>query len=95
MQELKQTVFKIVIGLEAMLILFFYFCGKGGLQALRAADTVNTGLLEEVKALEKENDWFSKELDERLSNPFYRESIARNELQMAFKDETLYVLPER
>ena len=94
MKDIKRTAFHTLIGFELVLVAFFYLCGKGGLQALRHADQINSTLLEEVKGLEKEVTLLSKELNERRQNPFYKESIARKELQMAYKDETVYLLPE-
>jgi cell division protein FtsB len=94
MKELKRTAFRMILCFEGVLVIFFYFCSRGGLQAVRTADEINKDLLEEIKQLEKEAASLALELEERLANPFYRESIARKELQMAYKDETVYLLPE-
>ncbi len=94
MSELKRTMFRIIIGSELVLVTFFYLCGKGGIQALRQADIINSELHGDVKALEQDIAELTHELDERLQNPFYKESIARKELQMAYKNETVYLLPE-
>ena len=94
MKELKRAAFRMIIGFELVLVTFFYLSGKGGLQALRHADSINSELLEDVKHLEVDIEELSRELDERMQNPFYKESIARKELQMAYQNETVYLLPE-
>lgn len=94
MSELKQAAFRMIIGFELILVTFFYLCGKGGIQSLRHADTINNELLTGITLLEGEIADLTHELNERLENPFYKESIARKELQMAYTNETVYLLPE-
>ncbi len=94
MKELKRTALQVIIGFEVALVLFFYLFGKGGIHALRHADALNKELLSEIKQLDEEIAQLQEELDERQKNPFYKESIARKELQMAYKNETVYLLPE-
>lgn len=95
MKEFKRSGLRLLVGAEIMLVSFFYLCSAGGLPAVQQADTINAGLLEEVKALEAEIDSLMHEVEERTQNPFYKESIARQELQMARDNETIYVLPKK
>jgi cell division protein FtsB len=94
MNEVQRTLVRAIIGLEILLVLFFYLFGKGGLYALRQADGLNKELLAEIKQLDNDIAQLEHELDERQKNPFYKESIARKELQMAYKNEMIYVLPQ-
>ncbi len=94
MKELQRTALRVIIGFEIALVVFFYLFGKGGLHALRQADALNKELLSDIKMLDEEIAQLQYELDERQQNPFYKESIARKELQMAYKNETVYLLPE-
>ncbi len=94
MSALKQTAFRFMLGVELVLVSFYYLCGSGGIVALRYANTINTDLIYDITFLETTITQLNKELDERKQNPFYRESIARKELQMAYKNETVYLLPE-
>lgn len=77
-----------------MLVSFFYLCGAGGLPAVQLADKTNAALLEDIKGLENEIAELTRELDDRTHNPYYKESIARQELQMAHDNETVYLLPK-
>lgn len=95
MKELQRTALRAIIGFEVVLVAFFYLFGKGGIHALRQADGLNKELLTDIKLLDDEIGMLQHELDERQLDPFYKESIARKELQMAYKDETIYVLPKK
>jgi len=95
MNELQQTALRVIIGCELVLVAFFYLFGYGGIYALREADLFNRGLITDIKNLDLEIATLEHELDERQKNPFYKESIARKELQMAYKDETVYIVPEK
>lgn len=85
---------RLVLGLEVIGVAFFYLLGSGGLVALRHAHAINNELVSDITHLEQEITQLTAELEERKQNPFYRESIARKELQMAYKNETVYLLPE-
>lgn len=94
MKDLKRSGLRLLIGAEIVVVSFWYLCSAGGLPAVQEADRINAGLLEELKVLEADNAALERELDDRTHNPFYKESIARQELQMAHDNETVYVLPK-
>lgn len=95
MKELKRMALRLFVGAEIVLVTFFYLCGSGGLPALKLADGTNSELLKEITQLESDITALTRELDERSKNHFYKESIARKELQMAYENETVYLLPKR
>jgi len=86
---------KIVLGAEIALFCVYYLFGSFGLQALRAADMNNQNLFEDIKTLENEVTQLAKELDEKKNNPFYKEVVARTELQMAYENEIKYIIPKK
>ncbi len=94
MSALKQTALRLALGLELIFITIVYLGGSGGIVAVRYAHAINSDLTAEIAILEREINQLDKELEERRENPFYQESIARKELQMAYKNETVYLLPE-
>lgn len=95
MKETKRKALKIFLGAEVAIIALYYLFGSFGLHALRLADRTNQNLLQEVKTIEAEVVALAKELEERKNNPFYKEVIARKELQMAYENELIYVLPKK
>lgn len=92
MKELKRKAIRVFLGAEIACIALYYLFGSFGLQALRAADRSNHQLLFDIKVMEAELDTLSRELDERKDNPFYKETIARKELQMAYDNEIIYFI---
>ncbi len=94
MKEFKKAATRIFIGSELILVAFLYLVSGGGIRALQHAGAQNSLLLDEIKHLESEIGSLTRELDERNNNPFYKESIARKELQMAYADEIIYVYPK-
>jgi cell division protein FtsB len=94
MKEIKRLTLRLFLATELVVVTFFYLCGRGGLHALKQADSINKELLSETKKSQTEIEVLERELEEHTLNPFYKESIARRELQMAYENETIYVLPK-
>ncbi len=94
MKETKRMVLRIFVGAEMVLVTFLYLCSSGGIPAVQHAVRQNTVLHEEIERVEADISSLLVELDERKNNPFYKESIARNELQMAYANETIYLIPK-
>lgn len=95
MKEFKRTVVQLFLGVEIIAVTFLYLVGTGGLLAIKTAHRQNSVLLGEIAQSEDEVKALSRELTDRKNNPFYKESIARKELQMAYENEIIYLLPGR
>ena len=83
MKEVKRKAMRIFLGAEIACVGLYYILGSFGLQALRSADRYNNQLLADIKNMEAELTALTYELEERTNNPFYKETVARKELQMA------------
>ena len=94
MKDTKRLALRFFLAAELVVVTFFYLFSSGGLQALRREDVLDRELLADVARLEAEIGLLYKELEER-KNPYYKESIARKELQMAYDTETIYLLPKK
>ncbi len=95
MKDIKRKALKIFLGAEVTFIGLYYLVSSSGLHALRSADIHNSQLLEEVKLLETEVTALELDLEERKDNPFYKETIARKELQMAYENELIYLIDKK
>lgn len=95
MKELKRKALRIFLCAEIAVVVLYYLLGSFGLHALKSASANNHQLLEDLKSLETEIASLSCELDERKDNPFYKEMIARKELQMAYENETIYFIDRK
>lgn len=95
MKDIKRKAVRFFLGGEICFVLFYYVLSSYGLHALRVADVQNSQLIEDIKSLEKEVNTLSEELLERKDNPFYKETIARKELQMAYENEVIYLIDKK
>lgn len=95
MKEKKRKVVRIFLGIEIAFITLYYLLSSFGLQALRSADHFNNQLVEDIKNLEAEVGSLSQELEDRKNNPFYKEAVARKELQMAYENEIIYLIDKK
>lgn len=94
MKEMKRLILRIFLIVEVAGLTGWYIVGKSGLRAIRGAERYNKQLDTDINNLEKEIGMLKEELEERQKNPFYKEKIARQELQMAREDEEIYLLPD-
>ena len=92
---MKRKSLRIFLGLEIALVAAYYLFGSYGLQVLRSADSYNAHLLEDIKKQESGLESLHRELDERKDNPFYKEMVARKELQMAYENEIIYIIDKK
>lgn len=88
----KKMMVRIAFVLQLILYGAWYVWGEHGLKAL-------TFMVEQNELVTRENQMLEKELarlDERLillqEDPFFKETIARTQLQMARSDETVYYI---
>ena len=95
MKEVKKRALRVFLAMEIASVGCYYLFGTFGLQALKRATRQNDELLQDLKLIEHEVTTLATELDERSNNPFYKESIARKELQMAYENEIIYLLPKK
>jgi len=95
MKEKKRKFLKLFLGAEVTVIVLYYLMSSSGLQALKRADYYNSQLMHDITSLETELSTLEQEVEERTTNPFYKEMIARQELQMGYENEIVYILPKK
>jgi cell division protein FtsB len=91
-KSVKKNAFHILLVAEIIAITIWYLFAVSGLQSIQFGSAQIEQLKEEVAALTVGNETLEHELHERSTNPYYKESIARKELQMAYPNETIYLL---
>jgi cell division protein FtsB len=92
MKEVKRRILRILLVAEMLGLSGWYMLSTGGVRALKKASWHNEQLLHEIKELERETLALKEEIEEREKDSFYKEKIAREELQMAREDEEIYLL---
>jgi cell division protein FtsB len=86
----KKTIFRVCLVVEAVVFSSNYFFGSQGLYALRHIRTHKRLLEVECNALQNRVTSLSRERDQKVNSAFYKEKIAREQLQMAHPDEVIY-----
>jgi cell division protein FtsB len=91
MNNIKKIILRVFFLFEIIIFTVLYLFGSHGLQALNNLEKKNTGLKKELNILEKEVETLAKQLNEWNNCLFYKEQIAREQLQMAHPHEELYL----
>jgi cell division protein FtsB len=90
MKKIKRTLFRLIFALEIVGFTAHYFLGAQGLQKLAHARAETTALTQELAQLDAEITLLNQEIIAWNTNPFYKEKVAREELQMARADEHIF-----
>jgi cell division protein FtsB len=88
--HIKRVIARIVLCAEC--ILFGYLCvyGVHGFKRLQFLEKENRKILYEITEQEQKIEQLRSALNEWEENPFLKEQIAREKLQMARRDDEIY-----
>jgi len=92
MKEIKRRILRIFFVLEICVFIGVYAFGPHGIQHLRQLSHENEQLEREVQALKIEVSELEQKIVQWNTHSFYKEKIAREQLQMAYKNEEIYYL---
>lgn len=92
MKTVKQTILRIFFAIEITVFVFVYIFGPQGIQALRHVKQENMVLEQHLDVLRAEVSELKDTLVAWEQYPFYKEKIAREQLQMARKGDQVYYL---
>lgn len=88
----KKIIFRVAFLVQVLIFSGWYVWGKDGLVFLQRIRHQNNVLAEQVNALEQEVDDLSMNICAVKTEDFFKEKIARQQLQMARADETIYIV---
>lgn len=94
MQVKKKIVSRVLVTLEALIFLAFYCWGSEGVASLNKLRSENNNLSVAINELAAEVASLENELTRFVKDPFYKEKIAREQLQMAYKNEEILLIKE-
>ena len=83
---------KIALLAEMLAFAHIYFFGNNGIQALQQQKNVVEDLKKDIIELNKEVEQLEKEIYAWNTNDFYKEKVAREQLQMARKGDELFYI---
>lgn len=78
--------------IELIFFAALYVAGSHGVYALRALDVETRDLMADIALLQKDVQTLETTLHAWQNHPFYKEKMAREQLQMARADDTVYYL---
>lgn len=92
MREIKRLFLRFFFGMEVVFFIGFYVCGPHGVKTLKALSNENNQLQLEITHARQEVIELEQKIVQWNTYPFYKEKIAREQLQMACKGEEIYYL---
>lgn len=90
---LKRKILRSLFGLQIIIFGGVYFFGSQGLTYLWQVKQENNELGHQLSEIQAEVDALQNEISDWTKHPFYQEKVAREQLQMARADETIYYIP--
>ena len=86
----KQTMLRIFFAGEIIVFTGFYFYGSNGVFAVAELKKETAAIEQQIQITMQEIEQLQTTITAWQSDPFYKEKIARETLQMAHKDERIY-----
>lgn len=90
MKQLKKYIMRVVLCFESLFFVWALVYGPHGITALTAMQEENKRLQETTVQLQTEVAALENTIVAWQTDPYYKEQVAREQLQMAGKDETIY-----
>lgn len=92
MARSKKWISRIFLLGEVLIVFGIYFFGVDGLPKLYKLRDENSTLEEEIVALSKEIAGLDNEMIAWNTDPFYKERVAREQLQMAREQDEIFFI---
>ena len=92
MRITKKLILRIFFCIELCIFGMIYTYGPHGRQKFKKLENENVQIRLEIDGLKKELAHLEYTIAQWNAEPFYKEQIAREQLQMAGKNETIYYL---
>ena len=92
MKKLKHTLLLSVFAIEICAFIGVYIFGTRGVRALKKLQHSNAQLEQEINRLNNQLQTQKKEVDVWRKHAFYKEKIAREQLQMARKNDQIFLV---
>ncbi len=89
---LKKAMMRLFLIAEMITFGYIYVCGKNGLQSLYNHQNMVMDIKQDIMFLDQEVVLLEKEINVWQSDDFYKEKIAREQLQMARRDDELFYI---
>ena len=92
MNKIPRLLLQFFFGFEVILFMLLYVSGAQGIRAQRRIHAESRQLQSEIVTLATEIALLKKQLLAWQEHPFFQEKVAREQLQMGYDDEIIYVI---
>jgi len=90
--QIKKTIVNVFLLSEMVCFIYLYLLGTNGIKILQNQRLMVYELRKELELAEKEVKQLQEELYVWQTDDFYKEKVAREQLQMARKDDKLFYI---
>ncbi|MDR3646089.1 MAG: septum formation initiator family protein [Candidatus Babeliales bacterium] len=91
-KNIKKLFLRAILFVEILIFGFTYLFGSNGLYYLKDLDKENHQLNNEVLNLKSEISSIESQINEWSTDPFYKEQLAREKLQLARENEKIFYI---
>jgi len=88
----KKIISRMIIIIEVLIFIGWYFDGTDGMKMLHVLHAENSQIAQEIVQLQREMANIEHSIAAYQQDSFSREKIAREELQMARRDEEIFFI---
>lgn len=88
----KKNFLRRILVIEIVIFVGYYLFGAHGLQAIKCIKQENILLVEHIKKIEQEIAALEQDILQWDTNLFYKEKIAREQLQLAKEGDEVYYI---
>lgn len=92
MIRIKKLCIRVLLLVEMVGFGYLYYFGNNGIQSLHKQQDIVIDLQKNVVALKNEIDQLEHEIYAWQTDDFYKEKVAREQLQMARKGDEIYYI---
>jgi len=89
---IKRMLLQLLLVTEGCVFVYVYLHGNNGVHALQCLCNENKRLEQKIDQLSDQVAQLEHEITEWKTNDFYKEKIAREQLQMSGKDDEIYYI---
>jgi cell division protein FtsB len=89
---MKRAIFRFCFMFEVLIFVYVYLFGAQGMQVLHSIEQENGALEKNIQYVRTEIAQLNQQILAWQSEPFYKEKVAREQLQMARKGDVIYYL---
>ena len=89
---IKRILLPLLLVIEGSVFAYVYLHGNNGVYALQRLCNENRGIEQKIDQLSHQVAQLEHEITEWETNDFYKEKVAREQLQMSRKDDEIYYI---